>query len=148
MILLLQLSFLFLLLFWIVGFSLRSIFPGLEFSHLSYPFLSQIYSTVCHQNDQKIFTVNGNEFLVCARCTGIYIGSISALLVSFIKIFKIKDNIILVSAIILLLDVFLSTSNIYVYNKGLSFLTGFLFGASIFFYILSIVSENLSLRKV
>lgn len=37
-------------------------------------------STVCHQRPERSFTVNGHQFPVCARCTGLYVsGALAAI---------------------------------------------------------------------
>ena len=40
-------------------------------------------STGCHQDPMRSFRVNGYQFLLCARCTGIPIGYLIGLLIMF-----------------------------------------------------------------
>ena len=115
-----------------------------SFTNAIYPFQKQLYSTVCHQNINKTFTCNDLPFLVCARCTGIYAGALFfalALIVYSKKIIVRTKYLILLSAP-MLLDAILVNIGIYEYNKSISAFTGFLFGSTVFVYILSAV-ENL-----
>jgi uncharacterized membrane protein len=119
-----------------------------NFTNASYPFQKQIYSTVCHQNIDKSFTCNDLPLLVCARCSGIYAG---ALLIAFTLIVYSKEFIVRTKYLILLsapmlLDVILLNIGIYEYNKSVSAFTGFLFGSTVFVYILNAV-ENLLYSK-
>ena len=63
------------LFFWCLGFTFNSFSPK-SGAIIFYPFLKQIYSTVCHQTDYKSIEFNGINFLVCARCCGIYFGAL------------------------------------------------------------------------
>ncbi len=136
------------MLIWCAGFSIVPLFPNSPVAAVLYPFLKSGYGTVCHQRDVKTFTVFGQKLLVCARCTGIYIG---ALLVSLFSVFVIKKIILdlklLYAAIIpMTADVLFSTLGIYHYSKYLAFLTGIFFGSVVFIYILA-VFENHFLDK-
>lgn len=122
--------------------------PGFDLITSLYPFQKQLYSTVCHQNTNKSFICNGVPFLVCARCTGIYTGTIisALILMGFSKNFVFKTKYLIIMAAPLLLDVIFLTFNFYSYNKYLSSFTGLLFGSSVFLYILSAI-ENLLFTK-
>jgi uncharacterized membrane protein len=119
-----------------------------SFANSFYPFQKQLYSTVCHQHNQKSFTCNNIFFLVCARCTGIYAGTLfSALLLTVSsKQFVLKTKFLILLSTPMLLDVILLYFGIYNYNHSLSALTGFLFGSAVFLYILSAI-ENLLFSK-
>jgi uncharacterized membrane protein len=129
---------------WILGIAA----PGFDLFTSLYPFQKQLYSTVCHQNISKSFICNDMPFLVCARCTGIYAGTIISafILIGFSKNFIFKTKYLIILAAPLLLDVIFLTFSFYSYNKYLSSFTGVLFGSSVFLYILSAI-ENLLFTK-
>ena len=125
------------LLVWITGI----ISPCLNINslHSIYPFQKMLYSNVCHQDVNKSFACNNIPFLVCARCTGIYFGAIisaAVILLSNIKL-KFKTKYLYLLSIPMLLDVLFYSTGIYPYNKFIASSTGFLFGSTIFLYILS-----------
>jgi uncharacterized membrane protein len=127
---------------WIIGI----ISPCLNINslHSIYPFQKMLYSNVCHQDVNKSFACNCIPFLVCARCSGIYFGALISsvvILISNIKL-KFKTKYLYLLSIPMLLDVFFYSIGIYPYNKFIASSTGFLFGSSIFLYILSAL-ENL-----
>lgn len=97
-----------------------------------------LYSTTCHQIEQKSYNCEGVYFLVCARCTGIYLGSFTA---SVITIFTAMVGVINFKNLItfsfpMMLDVLFVSIGVYEYNKIIASATGFLFGSTIFLYIL------------
>lgn len=107
------------------------------------------YSTVCHQNENKSFTCNGIPFLVCARCTGIYFGTFlsSIIIIGTKRIDQINFNQQVLFSLPMLLDVFLYSLGLYDYNKIIAASTGFLFGSTIFLYILSNVEYLLFTKQ-
>jgi uncharacterized membrane protein len=143
---LLRLVIFFFAAFWVIG--IISPCFNFEFTRVLYPFLKQCYATVCHQNAVKSFTCNNIFFLVCARCTGIYAGTlISAFILMFYsKQFIFKTKYLIMLSLPMLLDVILLNLGAYNYNHLISALTGLLFGSSVFLYILSAI-ENLLFNK-
>ncbi len=134
-----------LILLWCLGFLSPVFFNELNYLTITYPFTKRIYSLVCHQIDSKSFNINGENFLVCARCTGIYTGALFASLISLFYSFKIIKSLklLLYSIILLALDVFFTTAGIYHYSKLLAFMTGIFFGSVSFLYILNVIEINL-----
>ncbi len=139
--------FIFLLLFWSVGF----LFPVLSPSFTGKPIVNQLlnynYSIVCHQSESSEITFGSKHFLVCARCTGIYVG---ALLIAIMMLFNVlKLNLSLLPLFIfsapLVIDAFAVRLNIYVYSKTIAFLTGLLFGAIVLIYILETIQNSFNL---
>lgn len=131
-----------------MGFSLRSIFSQSYISFASYPILKHAYSLTCHQDEAKLINFSGYDFLVCARCTGIYAGALlSAFIFLFIKEYKISLKIIAVFFLIMLADVLLSSLYIYSYSKIFASLTGFLSGFFLFAYILNIIEEDFIIKQ-
>ncbi len=135
----------FLILIWCLGFLSPIFFKELNYLVITYPFSKRIYSIVCHQITSKTFIINGERLLVCARCSGIYIGALFSSLISLFYSSKIIKNInlFLYSIILLTLDVFFSSAGIYHYSKLLAFLTGIFFGSVSFLYILNAIEINL-----
>ena len=107
------------------------------------------YSIVCHQDINKTFTCNGTPFLVCARCTGIYFGAffISVIILLGNFSFGFKTKYLYTLSVPMLLDVILYSSGIYNYDKYIASFTGFLFGCSIFLYILSAIEYFLLIKQ-
>ncbi len=142
--LILRSSIFLLLLIWCLGIIFEIIIPNSAFAVLSHPILKKIYGTVCHQLDEKTFSIEGNKFFVCARCTGIYLG---AFIISFSSLFSFKKitgglKPLYFSMIPLLLDVTFTSLGIYPYNKYLAFATGIFFGSVVFVYILAAIENN------
>ena len=77
----------------------------------------------CHQIAERSFFINGYQFPVCARCTGVIVGEVIAILLILLKI-----NIDILWAITLLLvmgaDWFLQYINLLESNNKRRLLTG------------------------
>jgi len=134
---------------WCVGFISPVFFKSINILAASYPFTKRIYSIVCHQIGAKTFSINNNNFLVCARCTGIYSGALIASLASlfYLSFNPRNNNLLLYSLIPLLLDVLFTTAGLYHYSKILAMATGLFFGSVSFTYILNILENNLLTEK-
>ena len=129
---------------WSAGFLLSSIFPDSAYIIIVQPFLKKIYGSVCHQRIEKTFLLNGHYFLVCARCTGIYLG---ALVISLISLFSLPGptenfKLLSISAIPMIIDVTATTTGIYPYSKFIALSTGLFFGSAVFVYILAVIENN------
>ncbi len=127
----------FLILLWTAGIFIQFFIPGVNELFYALPFVERTYATVCHQQPEKLITVNGFHTLVCARCTGIYLGAfISSFAVLFLKI---KNNLnlkyLLIAAVPLAGDVLLYSLGVYPYSKTVAAVTGFLLGSVGFLYI-------------
>ena len=133
---------------WCVGFSLKSLSNGSALSIVSSPVLNLFYHNVCHQEDQKLIIINGFPLLVCARCTGIYLGALIASVFVLISLRNIKiSNILFKFALVILgADVIINNLFLTNYSKSTAFSTGLLFGAVCFFIVVSII-ENYILTK-
>jgi uncharacterized membrane protein len=135
------------LLLWCFGFTYASLFPKSRMLIL-YPLLKGFYSSVCHQIGYKTIQLNGINFLVCARCSGIYFGGLIA---SVIFLFSsrphtLKINYLFIAAIPMLLDVFLYSIGAYEYSKIIALSTGFIFGF-VTISILLIIIENYLIKE-
>lgn len=138
----LRILFFFVLLIWTAGI-LIPCFGSLN--PFLYLFSKQLFSTVCHQDPLRSFQCNNSYLFVCARCFGIYIGALissAALIFSFRRVFKLKISYLMAAAIPMLFDVVLLTLNVYSYSFIISFVTGLLFGSTVFVYILSVIENS------
>lgn len=108
-----------------------------------YPFLQIIYSPVCHQEFAKLICVDNVCTFLCARCAGIYFGVLSF---SFFTLFKgtlttLPIKYFVIFSLPLIIDVILVSSNFYNYSHLISFITGFIFGCTAFYYFYIGISE-------
>ncbi len=133
-----------LLLCWILGFAILPFFHNYSVI-IIFPFLKKFYSEFCHQVDYKTINLFGYKLFVCARCTGIYIGSfiLSIYFIFVKKNFDLNKNLFYAAAFIMLGDVFCSTTGVYTYSKAISFTTGLFFGSVVFVYILALIDNYL-----
>jgi uncharacterized membrane protein len=135
------------LLLWCLGFTYASLFPKSQMIIL-YPLLKQFYSSVCHQIGYKTIQLNGINFLVCARCSGIYFGGLitSILFLFFPKSYSLKVHHIFIAAVPMLLDVILYSTGVYEYSKIIALSSGLLFGFVAMSILLNII-ENFLLKE-
>lgn len=115
---------------WIIGFAIFSFLPKDNSFHVFYPFLKMSYGRICHQHLDKSFFVNRSYFLVCSRCTGIYIGSFIGLLILLLprqRYYYPHFKYFVFFLIILLADVITNNFIFLPYNKTTAFFTGYLF---------------------
>jgi len=104
--------------------------------------LKFIYSPVCHQITERSFSCNHLQFMVCARCTGIYFGAMIASLLNLLPVsVSISKRFLIYSALPMIIDVIMLNAEIYQYNKLIAFITGNIFGASVFIFIFEIIKD-------
>jgi len=132
---------------WVLGVFVEFIIPYFNGLSYAYPFISRLYSTVCHQQFDKLIELNGHHSLVCSRCSGIYIGGLfSSFILLFIPSLKIRNGkLILFAALPMLVDVLLYSSGFYPYSRTIALITGLLFGfvgIAYIYYGLQILLEN------
>lgn len=132
------------LLLWCFGFTYASIFPKSPMFIL-YPLLKQFYSSVCHQIGYKTIQLNGINFLVCARCSGIYFGGLVASILFLFpsKSHSLKIKYLFLAAVPMLVDVVLYSTGVYEYSKIIASGTGLLFGFVAISILLIIIENNL-----
>jgi uncharacterized membrane protein len=116
---------------WLFGIFIEFFIPFQKALAYLFPILENIYSTVCHQKPEKLIEISGHHTLVCARCTGIYLGGfISSFILLFIAKINLKDGKLIIAASIpMLIDVLLYSSGLYEYSKTIAFITGLLLGS-------------------
>lgn len=79
----------------------------------------------CHQKSERSFFYKNYQFFLCARCTGILIGSFSALLIS---LFYINIFLNIIFMFIMILDGSIQYLNIYKSTNIRRLITGLLAG--------------------
>lgn len=133
---------------WCVGFSFKSLSGGSTLSIVSSPVLNLFYHNVCHQEDQKLIIIKGFPLLVCARCTGIYLGALIASVFVLISLRNIKISNILFKFTLVILGADVIINNLFFtnYSKLTAFITGLFFGAICFLIVINIF-ENYILIK-
>ena len=116
--------------FWVVGIFIEFLIPYFNNLSYAYPFINQLYSTVCHQQFEKLIEINEHRSLVCSRCSGIYIGGLfSSFILLFIPVLKIRNGkFIILAALPMFIDVLLYSIGFYSYSKTIALITGLLFG--------------------
>jgi uncharacterized membrane protein len=136
---------------WIAGFSLFSFLPQDSRLHAFYPLMKTSYGRVCHQQPDKSFLINGSHFLVCSRCTGIYLGGFIALLFSFFSItkyFRTTFRYFVIFSLLMFVDVLINNFILVEYNKTSAFFTGYLFSFfAVYFVIFEIKRNNFFQRS-
>lgn len=146
---LLRISFFLIIFLWVFGFATPIIFSNSNSTIILYPLLHKFYSGVCHQLDYKSFSLLGSHAHVCARCSGIYLGVLifSALSIFYVKQEHIDIKFLYIGAIILLIDVLFQSMHIVPYLKISAFLTGLIFGLTVFVFFLSAVENHFLFNK-
>jgi uncharacterized membrane protein len=132
------------LLIWCAGFSIHAVFPYNESLIILHTPLKKIYSWFCHQDPEKTFYFK-EFFLVCARCSGIYIGAAAAAFYSIFVLNKdihLKPAVVLLFALPMLCDVIFYSIEIYSYSAAAAFLTGIIFGSAVIIFILSLIENS------
>lgn len=144
---LLRFSILSLLVIWITGFIYPIISSG--FNPLMNYIMKEFYSTVCHQDGSKCIYIGADSMLICARCTGIYLGGfVTGLLSLFILNFNLNKRILFYSAVPMILDVALNTLGVYPYSKTIAFSTGLILGSVIYYFIISEIENFIINRRL
>ncbi|HYY58680.1 MAG TPA: DUF2085 domain-containing protein [Pyrinomonadaceae bacterium] len=100
----------------------------------------EIFGKVCHQLPERSFQVEGHQFAVCSRCTGLYAGfALSVLLYPLSRSLKRIDTPrrlwLLLATVPLLVDWSLGFFDIWANTHLSRFLTGGLFGAVAAIYV-------------
>lgn len=131
---------------WIIGFSLFSFLPPDSQFRAFYPLVKTSYGSVCHQQTDKSFFVNGSHFLICSRCTGIYLGGFIAM---YLSLFTMSKSLLLISfkyfivfSLVMLADVFINNFILSEYNKTSAFFTGYLFSFFAVYFVIFEIKRN------
>lgn len=101
-----------------------------------------MFSSICHQQLDRIIHVQGIPNAVCSRCLGIYAFlSIGFLIVPFIKRFFINNfryskAMLMLAALVIVIDYGMQWIEIYEGTNFIRFLTGSALGISTTFFII------------
>lgn len=125
------------LILWSAGFLFPLFFYKTENYSLFEFLLKKIYGFVCIQEEQKTMDIMGSKLLVCARCTGIYIGGLFTALFLLLKNISAgnKKYLIIIAVAVNLTDFLFVSSGVYNYSKLLSFIAGTVFGSVVIIFI-------------
>ena len=111
----------------------------------------QAFGFLCHQLPERSFFIAGHKLAVCSRCSGIYLGATMTLLVyPLIRSLRSVDpparKWLFAAAIPLFVDFFLTFVGVWENTHTTRFVTGFIFGSAVVFYVMPGLVE-LSLRS-
>ena len=82
--------------------------------------------TGCHQKPERSFFINGRQFPVCARCTGVFAGEIFAFII--MKRIKLPLSVSIIFCVIMLLDWFIQYKGVHSSTNCRRLCTGFICG--------------------
>lgn len=138
-----RLLIVFTLLLWVAGIFLEWIIPLVPNSVLALPILQNAYSHVCHQQSHKLLGESVYHSLVCARCSGIYLGFFLVSIISLIWKLPSEPHVkyFLFAMLPMIADVILYSIDIYSYSKILALFTGLLLGSTGFLYFYSALNR-------
>lgn len=106
---------------------------------------------LCHQLPERSFFISGHKLAVCSRCTGLYFGAtLTLLLYPLLKSFRVSHaphrKWLIAAAIPLAIDFMLTFLGIWENTHTTRFVTGFILGSVVVFYVMPGVIE-LSVRR-
>ncbi len=150
---------------WVIGLAVVFVWVSLilvapiakanGFAAISSP-LYQFFSFICHQQPERSFHVEGEQFAVCSRCFGVYLG----LLLGFV-IYPLWRNIseieplprfwLFLSLIPVTIDWSLTIFGIWENTQLSRLITGLILGVACAIFIVPALVEiarNLSRRKI
>jgi uncharacterized membrane protein len=110
------------------------------------------FGTLCHQLPERSYFIDGHQFAVCSRCTGLYGGFVFTLLLyPLIRSLRTTvtplRGVLLLAAIPLLIDFSLTFFGIWQNTHTSRLLTGALLGSVAVFYVMPGIAE-LSLQRL
>ncbi len=116
---------------------------------LLFPILKPTYHLVCHQQADKLINIAGVTTLLCARCTGIYIGGLFGAIFFLIKLkpMRLPTKYLLYSSVPMFIDVGMVIAGVYGYSKPISFSTGVLLGSVGIVYLTDLIEKFLFLER-
>ncbi|MBI2430247.1 MAG: DUF2085 domain-containing protein [Ignavibacteriales bacterium] len=127
---------------WCAGIVLAPLFSGSVISDILY----RMYSTICHQFGSRSFHIHNEPFAVCIRCTAIYFGFLTALILfRLLPVLRKKEFsalvLLFISGIPMALDGMLSFTRFYESFVLSRIVTGTLFGVGLAFILHRTLSE-------
>ncbi|MBX2977210.1 MAG: DUF2085 domain-containing protein [Ignavibacteriaceae bacterium] len=137
-----------LLILWITGFVIHSIFPESAIFTVLQPFTNFIYGNVCHQLPERSFILNDIHFLVCSRCSGIYFGAIPAFFIPISYLLKYDLKTLFGLAILaILIDVGIEYFGLIDFNLKRVFAVGLFLGFTATLNVLKIIYIEINKPK-
>lgn len=104
----------------------------------------------CHQMPERSFFYHGKQFPVCARCTGVFIGQLLAILLAVFKItISVPINLFLI--IIMGIDWFIQEINIKPSTNTRRLITGICGGFGVFslyIYVIQKIFKSSLIKKL
>ncbi|MDP3684254.1 MAG: DUF2085 domain-containing protein, partial [Ignavibacteria bacterium] len=97
------------------------------------------------QQPDRCFRINDSYFLVCARCTGIYLGAFVCLFLSFFsftKYFSSSYKYFVVFSVIMFIEVLINNFLLESYNKTSALFTGYLFSFFAVYFVIFEIKRN------
>lgn len=96
---------------------------------------------ICHGLPERSFKIKGHQFPVCARCTGIYLGSFSV--IGLVMIFNpVFNPLLLIMGFLMIIPTFIDGLTQYLNhresNNNLRFITGLIGGIGMAIVITSL----------
>jgi uncharacterized membrane protein len=141
-------------LFW-VCLSLAAVAAPVLVTH-AYPGAASLlylaFSPVCHQEPARSFSVFGQSWAICHRCSGIYLGTLCGAALAF-GASRITSSVlrrrlwVAAGTLPLFLDALLPRVGVWVNTPASRFITGTLFGIMIAVLLVVAVSELLARRQ-
>ncbi|HET6892380.1 MAG TPA: DUF2085 domain-containing protein [Pyrinomonadaceae bacterium] len=115
------------------------------FTALSF-IIYQAFSYVCHQLPERSFFIDGYQFAVCTRCTGVYFGFAAAvicypLITSLKKTQSPERKWLFIAAMPLVIDFGLGLTGVWENTRGSRFATGALLGSVAVFFVMPALAE-------
>jgi uncharacterized membrane protein len=104
------------------------------------------FAILCHQLPERSYFIAGEKFAVCSRCTGVYAGVLITLLgyplIRSLRSVSIPPRRwLFLFSLPLLIDFGLGFLGIWENTHWSRFITGFLFGGVIVFYVMPAIAE-------
>jgi len=99
------------------------------------------FAVLCHQIPERSYFIDGHQFAVCARCTGVY-GGFTLLLLLYPLIGSLKNTVtpprswLFLAAIPLAIDVGVNVAGFWQNTHTSRLLTGALLGGAAVFYVM------------
>lgn len=95
-------------------------------------FSKESLSLICHQQQEKLFSLLGFHSILCSRCTGIYFGAlvlnVALLFFSFEKVNW--EKFFYLSIFLMIIDIIFYQLGFYKYSQIIAASTGILLGAA------------------
>ena len=130
---------------WLLIIFLPFLFPQNATLKIFFSIMKEPLHQICHQIPEKTFHDDIYTFPVCARCTGIYIGSFLGSLLgvfSGMRFLFSKKTILFWLALPMFLDVLTINFQIRHYSLWIACVTGIIFGFGIFPFILNALEKR------